>query len=107
MADKVFDALSSKNIFKPKVLVKVWWTDMTWGLLDHQISFPKRAHTFFSTTIKPVFLYGGTVWSSTSKCNIRRIFRLQKGAPRVILGLKIERRTYCNPFQETGLATLL
>ena len=28
------------------------------------------------------------VWSSTSKCNIRRIFRLQKRAARVILGLK-------------------
>ena len=43
---------------------------------------------FYSTTIKPVFLYGGTVWSSTSKCNIRRIFRLQERAARVILGLK-------------------
>lgn len=43
---------------------------------------------FYNTTIKPVFLYGGTVWSSTSKCNIRRIFRLQKRAARVILGLK-------------------
>ena len=45
---------------------------------------------FYSTTIKPVFLYGGTVWRSISwsKCNIRRIFRLQKRAARFILGLK-------------------
>ena len=43
---------------------------------------------FYSTTIKPVFLYGGTVWSSTSKYNIRRISCLQKRAARVILGLK-------------------
>ena len=42
---------------------------------------------FYHTTIKPVFLYGGTVWSSTSKCNIMRIFRLQRRAARVILGL--------------------
>ena len=43
---------------------------------------------FYNTTIKPVFLYGRAVWSSTPKCNIRRIFRLQKRAARVILGLK-------------------
>ena len=43
---------------------------------------------FYHTTIKPVFLYGGAVWSSSSKCNIRRIFRLQKRAARVILDLK-------------------
>ena len=36
-----------------------------------------------------LFLYGGTVWSSTSKCNIRRIFHLQKKAARIILGLKM------------------
>ena len=49
---------------------------------------------FYNTTIKPVFLDGGAVWSSSSKCNIRRIFRLQKRAARVILGLnKREQRT--------------
>ena len=48
----------------------------------------------YNTTIKPVFLYGGTVWSSTSKCNIRRIFRLQKRAARVILGLKTRDEPY-------------
>ena len=42
---------------------------------------------FFKTTVKSVFQYSGAVWSLTSKCNIRRIFRLQKGAARVILGL--------------------
>ena len=44
---------------------------------------------FYNTTInKPVFLYGGAVWSPSSTCNIRRIFRLQKKAARVILDLK-------------------
>ncbi|KAL9974379.1 hypothetical protein ACROYT_G011403 [Oculina patagonica] len=43
---------------------------------------------FYNATIKPIFLYGGAVWSSTSKSNIRRIFRLQKRAARVILGVK-------------------
>lgn len=62
---------------------------------------------FYSTAIKPVFLYGGTVWSSTSKCNIRRIFRLQKKSSSCYFRAKNERRTYCNPIQETGLATLL
>ena len=41
---------------------------------------------FYNTTIKPIFLYCGAIWSSTSKCNIRRIFRLQKRVARVILG---------------------
>ena len=49
---------------------------------------------FYNPTVKSVFLYSGAVWSSTYKCNIRRIFRLQKRAARVILGLnKREQRT--------------
>jgi len=36
---------------------------------------------FYNTAVKTVFLYGGAVWSSSSKCNIRRIVR-------VILDLK-------------------
>ena len=33
---------------------------------------------FYNATIKPLFLYGGAVWSVTSKANVRRVFRLQK-----------------------------
>ena len=29
---------------------------------------------FYNPTVKSVFLYSGAVWSSTYKCNIRRIF---------------------------------
>ena len=39
---------------------------------------------FYNATIKPLFLYGGAVWSMTSKTNIRRVFRLQKRAARTI-----------------------
>ena len=49
---------------------------------------------FYNPTVKSVFLYSGAVWSSTYKCNIRRIFPLQKRAARVILGLnKRDQRT--------------
>ena len=52
---------------------------------------------FYNTTIKPVFLYGGAVWSSTSKCNIRRIFRLQpEKSSSCYFRLKNERPTYCD-----------
>ena len=41
-----------------------------------------------------MFLYGGAVWSMTSKANITRVFRLQKRAARTILDVKTkEERT--------------
>jgi len=46
---------------------------------------------FYNATIKPRFLYGGAVWSITSKANIKRVFRLQKRAARVILDVKTAR----------------
>ena len=42
---------------------------------------------FYNATIKPPFLYGEAVWSIASKANIRRVFRLQKRAARVILDI--------------------
>ena len=41
--------------------------------------------------IVSLVLYGGAVWSITSKANIRRVFRLQKRAARVILDVKTAR----------------
>ena len=35
--------------------------------------------------LKPSFLYGSSVWSSTRKANLNSIFRLQKRAAGVIL----------------------
>ena len=43
---------------------------------------------FCNATTKPLFLYGGIIWSITSKGNIRRVFRLQKRAAMVILDVK-------------------
>ena len=35
-------------------------------------------------------MFGGLIWSSTSKENLRRVFKLQKRAARVILDTKIQ-----------------
>lgn len=40
---------------------------------------------YYNAMIKPTLLYGSTVWISCSKENIRRVFKLQKRAARVIL----------------------
>ena len=81
-------------------------SQVTWSLVDQDLSFNEHVEKlckkltkhigvlrsisqylplnerilFYNATIKPIFLYGGAVCSSTSKCNIRRIFRLQKRA---------------------------
>jgi hypothetical protein len=54
----------------------------------------KERIQFYNAIIKPIFTYGGLIWSSTSKENLRRVFKLQKRAARVILGTRIrEERT--------------
>ena len=59
----------------------------------HYLPFNERI-LFYNATIKPLFLYGGAVWSMTSKANIKRVFRLQKRAARTILDVKTkEERT--------------
>ena len=55
--------------------------------IRHYLPFNERI-LFYNTTIKPFILYGGAVWSMTSKSNIRRVFRLQKRAARTILYIK-------------------
>ena len=47
----------------------------------------------YNSIIKPILMYGSVVWTKTSNENIRRVFRLQKRAARVILnvGLREER----------------
>ena len=45
--------------------------------IKHYLPLNERI-LFYNTTIKPLFLYGGVVWSTTSKANNRRVFRLQK-----------------------------
>ena len=41
---------------------------------------------YYNAMIKPTMLYASTVWTSCSVENIRKVFRLQKRAARVILG---------------------
>ena len=43
--------------------------------------------------LKPSFLYGSSVWSSTSKANLDSILRLQKRAARVILNAPVNSRS--------------
>ena len=40
---------------------------------------------YYDAVLKPSFLYGSSVWSSTSKANLDSILRLQKRAERVII----------------------
>ena len=44
----------------------------------------KERKLFFNSMIKPVMLYGSTVWDSCSRANIEKIYKLQKRAARVI-----------------------
>ena len=43
--------------------------------------------------IKPVILYGANIWTSTSKGNINRIFKLQKRAARISLDAESRSRS--------------
>ena len=43
---------------------------------------------YYNAIIKPLFMYGGLVWSRTSQENLGRLFKLQKRAARVILNTK-------------------
>ena len=49
--------------------------------------------------IKHIIFYGSAVWTTTSKENLNRVFRLQKRAARVILDLDMSARTV-NMFQQ-------
>jgi len=55
---------------------------------------------FYNAAIKPLFLYGGVVWSMTSKTNIRRVLQLQKRAARAKLGVKTEEEQTVSLFKK-------
>ena len=48
---------------------------------------------YYNAMIKPVILYGSTVWTVTSKENINRVLKLQKRAARVILDMDTSARS--------------
>ena len=65
------------------------------GFLKHISPFLKGSHKmlYYDAVLKPSFLYGSGVWSSTSKANLVSILRLQKRAARVILNAPANSRS--------------
>ena len=57
------------------------------GLLRHISHYLKRhqREIYYFTIIKPLLLYGSTIWTSCSKENILKLLRLQKRVARIIL----------------------
>ena len=60
------------------------------GLLRHISPYLKRNQRdiYYSAIIKPVMLYGSTIWTSCSKENLLKVLRLQKRAARIILDVE-------------------
>ena len=64
--------------------------------------------TFYNAIIKPVLIYGSLIWGPTSTNNLRRVFRLQKRAARVILGVRTKEDSTINLFtEEIRMVTIL
>ena len=63
------------------------WLAKRIGILSHINPYLKRNQRdiYCSTIIKPVMLYGSTIWTSCSKENLLKVLRLQKRAARSIL----------------------
>ncbi len=77
------DALCKKLIMRISLL----------NSIRHNLPNRERIQ-FYNAIIKPLFMYGGLVWSMTSQENLDRLFKLQKRAARVILNTKLrEERT--------------
>ena len=57
------------------------------GLFRHISPYLKRnqREIYYSTIIKPMLLYGSSIWTSCSKENLQKLLRLQKRAARIIL----------------------
>ena len=57
------------------------------GLLHHISPYlkQKQCEIYYCTIIKPVLLYGSTVWCSCKQDDLQRVLKLQKRAARVIL----------------------
>ena len=59
----------------------------------HYIPLKERIQ-FYNAIVKPILIYGGLIWSSTSKKSLRRVFKFQKRAARLVLNTRIrEERT--------------
>ena len=65
------------------------------SLSKQKSPFLKRSHKmlYYDAVLKPSFLYGSGVCSSTNKANLDSILRLQKRAARVILNAPANSRS--------------
>ena len=69
--------------------------------IKHYLPFTERV-LFYNAIIKPILMYGGSVWGSTSKDNIKRVFKLQKRAASVILDAKTKETRTVRLFEKLG-----
>ena len=60
---------------------ETYWTPSSHKSLSER----SQRDIYYSTIIKPVMLYGSTIWTSCSKENLLKILRPQKRAARIIL----------------------
>ena len=56
------------------------------------------AQAVFNALIKPIMLYGSYSWTTATEENVKRLFKLQKQAARVILDANIRDRRTVRPF---------
>ena len=56
------------------------------------------AQAVFNALIKPIMLYGSYAWTTATEENVKRVFKLQKQATRVILDANIRDRRTERPF---------
>ena len=56
------------------------------------------AQAVFNALIKPIMLYGSYAWTTATEENVKRLFKLQKQAARVILDANIRDRRTERPF---------
>ena len=57
------------------------------------------AQAVFNALIKPIMLYGSYAWTTATEENVKRVFKLQKQAARVILDANIRDRRTERPFR--------
>ena len=79
--------------------------DKLCGKLSKRIGLLRKIRTYlpleerklyYNAWIKPVMMYGSLIWSTCSKEDLLRVFKLQKRAARVVLGVNMKTRTVVN-----------
>ena len=63
-----------------------------WNKIKRHLPLNERK-LYYNAMIKPIMMYGCTVWSSCSSENLERVYKLQKRAARVILDVDTRERS--------------